>query len=94
MFIKSIVIEGVDGDVKVSHTDEGAVVTVERFSRRQGRHDVEIARIERHATREAIYAKAFEVAKVVLGTDRHGRPLATNSMIHEVLSEIERVAGC
>lgn len=38
MFIKSIVIEGVDGDVKVSHTDEGrTVVTVERFSRRQGR---------------------------------------------------------
>lgn len=94
MFIKAIVIEGVDGDVKVTHTDEGAEVSVERFSRRQGKHDVEIARIDRGESREAIYAKAYEVAKVILGTDRHGRPLATNSMVHEVVTEIERVAGC
>jgi hypothetical protein len=31
---------------------------------------------------------------VVYGTDRHGRPAATNSMVHEVLNEMERVAGC
>ncbi len=94
MFIRAIVIEGVDGDVKVTHTDEGATVSVERFSRRQGKHDVEIARIDRRESREAIYAKTYEVAKVVMGTDRQGRPLGTNSMIHEVMSEIERVAGC
>ena len=40
------------------------------------------------------FAKATEVAKVVYGTDRRGRAAATNSMIHDVMNEIERVAGC
>jgi hypothetical protein len=31
---------------------------------------------------------------VVYGTDRRGRAAATNSMVHDVLNEIERVAGC
>ena len=39
-------------------------------------------------------AKAVEVAKAVYGTDRRGRAAATNSMVHDVLNEMERVAGC
>ena len=35
-----------------------------------------------------------EVAKFVYGTDRQGRAAATNSMVHDVLNEMERVAGC
>jgi hypothetical protein len=94
MFIKSIVIEGFEEDVKITHTDAGAVVTVDRFNRSAGKHDHVIAEIGRDEPRESRYAKAREVAKVVCGTTRSGEPNATNSMVHDVLNEIERVAGC
>ena len=48
----------------------------------------------RDEDRDDRYAKAVEVAKVVYGTDRCGRAAATNSMVHDVLNEMERVAGC
>ena len=85
MFIKSIVIEGVDGDVEIMHLDTGALVTCGNRI---------LCEVKRDEPREARYAKAYEVAKVVCGTDTKGRPNATNSMIHDVLNEIERVAGC
>ena len=85
MFIKTIVIEGVDGDVEIAHMETGALVTS------GNRVLCEVGKFE---PREERYAKAYEVAKVVCGTDRRGRPNATNSMVHEVLTEIERVAGC
>lgn len=94
MNIKTIVIEGVQDDVKITRTDAGAVVTVDRFTRSAGKHDHVIADVGRDEDREARYAKAAEVAKVVYGTDRRGRANATNSMVHDVLNEIERVAGC
>jgi hypothetical protein len=53
-----------------------------------------IAHIARDEDREARYAKAVEVAKAVYGTDRRGRAAATNSMVHDVLNEMERIAGC
>ena len=85
MFIKTIVIEGVDGDVEIAHLDTGALVT-------SGNRV--LCEVGKDEPREARYAKAYEVAKVVCGTDRRGRPNATNSMIHDVLNEIDRVAGC
>ncbi len=85
MFIKSIVIEGVEDNVEIARTDAGALVTAGNRV---------ICEMGRSEDREARYAKACEVAKVVLGTDRRGRPAGTNSMIHDVLQEIERVAGC
>jgi hypothetical protein len=94
MFIRSIVIEGVEQVVRISRTERGAEVTIAQFSRRARRPDVCIAHITREEDRESRYAKAREVAKVILGCDRRGRPLGTNSMIHDVLSEMERVAGC
>ena len=44
--------------------------------------------------RETRFWKAYEVAKVLCGRTRKDEPNATNSMIHDVLNEIERVAGC
>ena len=94
MNIRTIVIEGIEKDVKISRTERGAEVTLEQNTRHAGRQDICIAHITRDETRESRYAKAAEVAKVVYGTDRRGRAAATNSMVHEVLAEMERVAGC
>lgn len=94
MNIKMIVIEGIDQDISIRRTERGAEVTIEQHTRRAGRQDICIAHIARDEDREARYANAVEVAKVVYGTDRRGRAAATNSMIHDVLNEMERVAGC
>ena len=94
MTIKTIVIEGIDQDITIRRTDRGAEVTIEQHTRRAGRQDICIAHIVRDENRESRYAKATEVAKVLYGTDRRGRAAATNSMVHDVLNEIERVAGC
>ena len=94
MNIRTIVIEGIEKDVKISRTERGAEVTLEQNTRHAGRQDICIAHIARDENRESRYAKATEVAKVVYGTDPRGRAAATNSMVHEVLTEMERVAGC
>ncbi len=94
MNIKTIVIEGHEKDVKISRTERGAEATIEQNTRHAGRQDICIAHITRDEDRGARYAKAVEVAKVVYGTDRRGRAAATNSMVHDVLNEMERVAGC
>ena len=94
MTIKTIVIEGIDQDISIRRTERGAEATIEQHTRRAGRQDICIAHITRDEDRESRYAKAAEVAKVVYGTDRRGRAAATNSMVHDVLNEMERVAGC
>ena len=94
MTIKTIVIEGVDQDISIRRTERGAEVTIKQHTRRAGKQDICIAHITRDENRESRYAKATEVAKVVYGTDRRGHAAATNSMVHDVLNEMERVAGC
>jgi len=94
MNIRTIVIEGHEKDVTISRTERGAEVTIEQNTRHAGRQDICIAHIARDEDREARYAKACVVAMHVYGTDRRGRPAATNSMVHDVLNEMERVAGC
>jgi hypothetical protein len=84
MFIKQITIDGVEGDVEILRIDGGALVT--------SGNDI-LCEVRADEDRESRFAKACEVAKVVCGRDRRGRPNATNSMIHDVLNEIERVAG-
>ena len=84
MFIKKIVIEGVEGDVEISRNETGAVVTA---------NDID-AELDRAMTREDRYAVAWNAAKVICGTTKRGEPNATNSMIHDVLDQIDRVAGC
>lgn len=93
MNIKTMVIEGANEDIKIRRTDAGATVSVERYTRREGKIDKVLAEFGRGESRESRYAKSAEVAKAVYGTDRQGRPAATNSMIHDVLDAIERVAG-
>jgi hypothetical protein len=87
MFIKQITIEGVEGDVEILRIDGGALVT------ESGGGNRILCEVRADEDRESRFTKACEVAKVVCGRDRRGRPNATNSMIHDVLNEIERVAG-
>ncbi len=84
MTIKQMTIEGEAGDLEIRRTARGATVIA---------NDVEVE-IGRGDSREEFHALAYNAAKVVYGTDRRDRPKATNSMIIDVLAEIERVAGC
>ena len=86
MFIKQITIEGVEGDVEIMRLDDGAALVTRG-------NDI-LCEMRADEDREKRFWKAYEVAKVVCGTTRKGEPNATNSMIHDVLNEIERVAGC
>lgn len=94
MKIKRIVIEGSEEDITVRATADGASASVVRMSRADGRCDKVIDEFRRDESREARYAKAAVVARYVYGRDRRGQAAATNSMVHDVLSEIERIAGC
>ncbi|MBS0190542.1 MAG: hypothetical protein JSR52_05275 [Planctomycetes bacterium] len=94
MTIKTIVIEGIDQDISIRRTERGAEVTIEQNTRHAGRQDICIAHVARDEDRDSRYAKATEVAKYVYGKDRRGQAAATNSMVHDVMNEIERVAGC
>ena len=94
MKIKHIVIEGSEEDITVRATADGAAASVVRMSRAEGRFDKVIAEFRRDESREARFAKACIVATRVYRTDRQGHPAATNSMVHDVLNEIERIAGC
>jgi hypothetical protein len=85
MFIKTIVIEGVEGDIEIARTGHGALVTM---------GDRVICEVRRDEDREVRFSKAVDVAKLIWGTDRRGRANATNSMLHEIWIEIDRVAVC
>ena len=94
MKIKHIVIEGLEEDITVRATADGASASVVHMTRAEGRVDKVIGEFRRDESREDRYAKAADVAKYVYGTDRRGLAAATNSMVHDVLNEIERIAGC
>ena len=94
MTIKTIVIEGIDQDITIRRTERGAEVTIDQYTRRAGKQAICIAHVARDEDRDSRYAKATEVAKYVYGKDRRGQAAATNSMVHDVLNEIERIAGC
>jgi hypothetical protein len=86
MFIKMVVLNGVDGeDIEIARTDGGALITA---------GNKVICEVRRDEDRDARYLKAREVAKLVYGGDSRGRPNATNSMVHDVWQEIDRIAGC
>ncbi len=84
MTIKQITIQGVDGDVEIHAADYGAQILF----------DETCLELARGASDEERWTAATATAKAIYGADRHGRPNATNSMIHSVQTEIERVAGC
>ena len=84
MFIKTIVIDGVEGDVTITRTETGASVEANGVS----------VDVSPNDPKEDRYNIAFNAAKVICGTTKRGEPNATRSMINDVLDEIERVAGC
>ncbi len=85
MRIQTIVIRGKAGDIEILGTQYGALVMC---------RDEVLQEVERKEPAKSRRAKAWDVAKYVFGRDRKGNPNATNSMVEEVLTEIERVAGC
>ena len=90
MFIKSMTFQGVQGDVEIAHTDDGALITC---------GNTILCEVLRAEPREARFDKAYEVARVICGECRERRtgrrvPNATNSMLHDLCHEIDRVAGC
>jgi hypothetical protein len=89
MIIKTIEIEGPENIIRIdrcyANGEYGARVTVLTD---------EVCRIAASEDRDSRWAKACTVAARVYGRDKKNRPAATNSMIHEVLTELERVAGC
>jgi len=82
MQIKAITIQGEAGDIEIKRVERGALVIA---------NDIEVL-VENTASREDLYGIAWNAAKVIWGTTKRGEPKATNSMIHDVLNEIERVA--
>mgnify|MGYP000862452821 CR=1 FL=1 len=44
--------------------------------------------------REATFDHAMDLALVVYGRDRQGRPRCTNSMVHEIWNAMRDIAGC
>ena len=83
MQIKQITIGGIDGDVIITRSDARATICAKGL-------EVEV---DRSSERDQRYDIARRVARAVYGTARRGEPNATNSMIHDILREIERVAG-
>jgi hypothetical protein len=91
MRINTMTIQGDGGTIEIARTDAGALVTA---------GDRVVCEVRRNEDREARYAKARDAAAAVYGVAKPGRrwggggPNATHSMVHDVLNEIERVAGC
>jgi len=90
MTIKTIEIQGTEQNVRIERLEDA----IGRTSAQVFVGNRLVCEVACDEDRDSRYAKAAEVAKVVYGTDRKGRPAATNSMVHEVMNEIERVAGC
>ena len=89
MFIKQMVIEGVQGDVEIARTENGALIT-------SGNRV--LCEVLRSDFVEDAAAKAHDAMVIIFGEVRHGadgrkRVNATRTQIHEVLSAIEKVVG-
>jgi len=84
MQIKQSTIGGLDGDVTITRSDAGATIRATGLE----------VDVDRRSNRDLRYDIARRLARAVYGATRRGEPNATNSMIHDILREIERVAGC
>ena len=81
MFIRKIVIEGVECDVEIERDGWETVVRGEGLD----------IRLAADADRDTKHRAAYDAARLICGTTKTGEPNATRSMIHDVLCEIERV---
>ena len=88
----------VHGDIAIDRIDGGARIThvfskPSRTGTRQ--HREVVGEVMATDERDARFAVALKVAGLVYGLDpKRGGPMATNSMVHDVMNEIERIAGC
>jgi len=83
------------GDIEILRTDEGAEVihVIDRPGVCMQRQSLGV--MSARDEFELRYALASKVAEVICGRDSRGRgPNATNSMVHDFMHEIERLAGC
>ena len=82
------------GEIEILRTDEGARVVhvIDQPGTCMQRATLGVMRA-RDAD-ETRYAFAARVATALCGSRRGGGPNATNSMVHDVMREIERLAGC
>lgn len=95
MKITSMTISDQEGTVEIKQTDRGAEAFVQVFDDGLAGAPALIAWIDRDsASPEDRYAAATMVASRIYGQDKRGRVRATNSMVHAVLTEMERIAGC
>ena len=93
MNIRTITIDGPEEMVTLTRTGTGAFATIARHTRARGPHQAVIATIDRGAPAEDWHREATKLAYHVYGFARDGRPAATNSMIHELMSLLQQVAG-
>ena len=84
MRIKAIVVEGPKCTAEITATATGVCVTVD--------HEI-IAEYPRGEDETTRYEHAEVVAAALYGRARGGHPNATNSMVHAVLAEMDRVAA-
>jgi hypothetical protein len=99
MTITSMTITDHEGSVEIRRTDRGAEafmqVSLETLDEGLVEAPALIAWIDRdNPSRDDRYAAAAMVASQIYGQDKRGRVRATNSMVHAVLTEMERIAGC
>ncbi|MBX3387688.1 MAG: hypothetical protein KF768_14055 [Phycisphaeraceae bacterium] len=87
MQITAMTIKGPEGTIEITRTSNGGANITRADDHRL------IACVEPTATRESDFYDAQFAAAALYGTDRKGRVNATNSMVHEVLDLIDRVAG-
>jgi hypothetical protein len=87
MQIKSITIQSEmgAGEIEIAAMEGGALITL---------GNAVICEVRENEPREHRFQKATAMARLIYDTDRKGLVNATSSMIHDVLQEIERVAGC
>lgn len=95
MLIRAIEIDGVQESVTVTRSDieGGAIVSVERHTRRCGKTNQVIAHFKNDHSREERFELIKLIAKPIYGVDPKGNAAATNSMLHDVMELVDRVAG-
>lgn len=91
MRITKITIAAKEGEVRIEAIDGGGVKVVHEVSATR-RRLIDVCWSD--WGRDALHEVARQAAAAICGTDDAGNPLATGSMVNDLRTEIERVAGC
>lgn len=83
------------GEIEILRTDEGATVVHVIDQPGVCMQRETLGQMRARDDDETRYALAAKVATALCGRDKkRGGPNATTSMVHDVMREIERLAGC